>query len=316
MAKLKPNWNQKHLLYDNMNYEELIKQMALEDERFVVMTAENRALIRNLPIILKDRFIDTGITEQTMIGAAAGLALRGRIPVVHALATFLTLRAFEFIRTDVGIANLPVKLSGFIPGFLSDGNGPTHQAIEDVSLMRGIPGMQVFCPADEQDMLYALPHVWTSPHPSYIRINTRKSDFEHTKNFEIGKAEVISTGTDVTLLVYGMLFEETLKTKQLLEKEGLSVGLINIRTLKPIDEKAVLDAVKNSQMLVTIEDHFLTGGLYSIIAELLLDNQLTAYVLPLALKERWFKPALLSEVLNHEGFTGEKMSQKIMKELQ
>jgi transketolase len=299
-----------------MNYEELIKQMALEDERFVVMTAENRALIRNLPIILKDRFIDTGITEQTMIGAAAGLALRGRIPVVHALATFLTLRAFEFIRTDVGIANLPVKLSGFIPGFLSDGNGPTHQAIEDVSLMRGIPGMQVFCPADEQDMLYALPHVWTSPHPSYIRINTRKSDFEHTKNFEIGKAEVISTGTDVTLLVYGMLFEETLKTKQLLEKEGLSVGLINIRTLKPIDEKAVLDAVKNSQMLVTIEDHFLTGGLYSIIAELLLDNQLTAYVLPLALKERWFKPALLSEVLNHEGFTGEKMSQKIMKELQ
>jgi transketolase len=298
-----------------MNYEDLIKKLALEDERFVVMTAENRALIRNLPNVLKDRFIDTGITEQTMIGAAAGLALRGRIPVVHALATFLTLRAFEFIRTDIGIANLPVKLSGFIPGFLSDGNGPTHQAIEDVSLMRGIPGMQVFCPADEQDMLYALQHIWTSPHPSYVRINTRQTDFQHDKNFEIGKAEIISTGTDVTLLVYGMLFEETLKTKQLLENEGLSVGLINLRTLKPIDEKAIIDAVKDSQMLVTIEDHFLTGGLYSIIAELLLDNQLTTYVLPLALKERWFKPALLSEVLNYEGFTGEKMSQKIIKEL-
>ncbi len=298
-----------------MNYEELIKKIALEDERFVVMTAENRALIRNLPSVLKERFIDTGITEQTMIGAAAGLALRGRIPVVHALATFLTLRAFEFIRTDVGIANLPVKLSGFIPGFLSDGNGPTHQAIEDVSLMRGIPGMQVFCPADEQDMLYALSHIWTSPHPSYVRVNIRKSDFQHDKNFEIGKAEVISNGTDVTLLVYGMLFEETLKTKQLLESEGLSVGLINVRTLKPIDEKAILDAVKNSQMLVTIEDHFLTGGLYSIIAELLLKHQLTANVLPLALNERWFKPGLLSEVLNNEGFTGEKMSEKIIKEL-
>lgn len=298
-----------------MNYEELIKKIALEDERFVVMTAENRALIRNLPNVLQDRFIDTGITEQTMIGVAAGLALRGRIPVVHALATFLTLRAFEFIRTDVGIANLPVKLSGFIPGFLSDGNGPTHQAIEDVSLMRGIPGMQVFCPADEQDMLYALSHIWTSPHPSYVRINTRKSDFQHDKNFEIGKAEVVSTGTDVTLLVYGMLFEETLKTKQLLEKEGLSVGLINMRTLKPIDEKAVLHAVKNSQLLVTIEDHFVTGGLYSIIAELLLKHQLTSHVLPLALNERWFKPGLLSEVLNYEGFTGEKMSEKIIKEL-
>jgi transketolase len=298
-----------------MNYEELIKKMALEDERFVVMTAENRALIRNLPQVLNERFIDTGITEQTMIGAAAGLALRGRIPVVHALATFLTLRAFEFIRTDVGIGNLPVKLSSFVPGFLSDGNGPTHQAIEDVSLMRGIPGMQVFCPADEQDMLYALPKIWTSPNPSYVRINIRKSEYQHDKNFEIGKAEVISKGSDITILVYGMLFDETLKTKQLLESKGLSVGLINLRSLKPIDEAAVLDAVKNSQLLVTVEDHFLTGGLYSILAELLLKNQLTANVLPLALNERWYKPGLLSEVLNYEGFTGEKISERIIKEL-
>jgi len=298
-----------------MNYEELIKKMALEDERFVVMTAENRALIRNLPKVLNERFIDTGITEQTMIGAAAGLALRGRIPVVHALATFLTLRAFEFIRTDVGIGNLPVKLSSFVPGFLSDGNGPTHQAIEDVSIMRGIPGMQVFCPADEQDMLYALPKIWTSPSPSYVRINIRKSEYQHDKNFEIGKAEVISKGSDVTILVYGMLFDETLKTKQLLESKGLSVGLINLRSLKPIDEAAVLDAVKNSQLLVTVEDHFLTGGLYSILAELLLKNQLTANVLPLALNERWYKPGLLSEVLSFEGFTGEKISEKIIKEL-
>src|ERR1700757_1860459 len=205
-------------------YETVLLEAARTDPRLIVVTAENRAAIRGVPAALGPRFIDTGITEQTMIGMAAGLALRGRIPIVHALAPFLTMRAFEFIRTDVGIARLPVKLSGFIPGFLSDGNGPTHQAIEDVSLMRGIPHMQVFCPADEQDMLYALPHVWTSPHPSYVRVNIRKSDFQHEKNFEIGKAEVISTGTDVTLLVYGMLFEETLKTKQLLEKEGLSVG--------------------------------------------------------------------------------------------
>src|SRR6516225_1915621 len=126
-----------------MNYEQLLIETALADERFIVMTAENRALVRNVPAALKGRFIDTGITEQTMIGMAAGLALRGRIPVVHALAPFLTLRAFEFIRDDVGIAGLPVKLVGFISGFLSDGNGPTHQAIEDISIMRGIPGMVV-----------------------------------------------------------------------------------------------------------------------------------------------------------------------------
>src|SRR5271170_1098670 len=124
-----------------MSYEEILTELATKDERIVVMTAENRALIRNMPAILKERFIDTGITEQTMIGAAAGLALRGRIPVVHALASFLTMRAFEFIRTDVGIGRLPVKLCGYIPGFLSDANGPTHQAIEDISILRGIPGM-------------------------------------------------------------------------------------------------------------------------------------------------------------------------------
>jgi transketolase len=298
-----------------MTYEELLKNTALADEKFVVMTAENRALVRNLPPVLKNRFIDTGITEQTMIGAAAGLALRGRVPVVHALASFLTMRAFEFIRTDVGIPNLPVKLSSFVPGFLSDGNGPTHQAIEDVSIMRGIPGMQVFCPADEQDLVLSLPKIWSSAHPSYVRINTRKSDYQHNTDFEIGKAEVVSSGTDVTLLVYGMLFDETLKAKVILEKEGLSVGLVNMRTLKPIDEKVILDVARKSELLVTIEDHFLIGGLYSILAETFLRNRVTAQVLPLSLTERWFKPALLQEVLNHEGFTGEKIAGKVIAEL-
>src|SRR5215813_5057958 len=100
-----------------MSYEDALKAIALADERVIVMTAENRAAIRNLPAALGARFIDVGICEQTLIGAAAGLALRGRTPVVHALATFLTLRAFEFIRTDVGVAGLPVKLIGYVPGF-------------------------------------------------------------------------------------------------------------------------------------------------------------------------------------------------------
>ncbi|MEO6632157.1 MAG: transketolase, partial [Mucilaginibacter sp.] len=179
-----------------MTYEELLTEIALQDERFIVMTAENRALVRNIPAKLGTRFIDTGITEQTMIGAAAGLALRGRIPVVHALASFLSMRAFEFIRTDAGIPKLPVKLSSFIPGFLSDGNGPTHQALEDIALMRGIPNMTVFAPADEDDLVKMLPQVWGHPNPSYVRINTRKTDYVHAP-FEWGKAEIISEGEDV-----------------------------------------------------------------------------------------------------------------------
>ena len=130
-----------------------------------------------------------GIAEQTLIGMSAGLALRGRIPIVHSLASFLTMRAFEFIRTDIGILNLPVILVGGVPGFLSEANGPTHQAIEDISLMRGIPGMNIFCPADEEDMLLGLPKVLNSKLPFYIRYNNRKPHVLHDQNFEIGKAE-------------------------------------------------------------------------------------------------------------------------------
>ena len=161
------------------------------------MTAENRAAIRGLPARLGDRFIDVGICEQTMIGAAAGLALRGRIPVCHALATFLTLRAFEFIRTDVGIARLPVKLVGAVPGFLSEANGPTHQAIEDIALMRAIPGMQIVCPADEAELLAAMPAVLASDAPCYVRFNAMRPAVEHPAPFEMGRAEVLSEGGDV-----------------------------------------------------------------------------------------------------------------------
>lgn len=294
-----------------MSYEELLTEVALSDERFIVMTAENRALVRNIPAKLGNRFVDTGITEQTMIGAAAGLALRGRIPVVHALASFLTMRAFEFVRTDAGIPNLPVKLSSFIPGFLSDGNGPTHQAIEDISLMRGIPSMTVFAPADEQDLVGMLPQIWNHPTPSYVRINTRKSDFKHAP-FKLGKAEVVSEGDDVTILTYGLMFEQALIAVDILKNEGLSVGLVNMRSLKPVDEYAILQATRNSKLTVTLEDHFLTGGLYSIVAEVLLKHAMTANVLPFALNEKWFKPSLLPNVLEHEGFTGKQIAEKIL----
>lgn len=294
------------------NYEQTLLDMMAADERIIVMTAENRAAIRNLPNLAPERFIDTGITEQTMVGAAAGLALRGRVPVLHALATFLTLRAFEFVRTDVGIGNLPVKLVGGVPGFLSDGNGPTHQAIEDISLMRGIPHMHVFCPADEQDMLLGLPHIINSPNPTYIRYNPLKPVIEHDSHFEIGRAEQVSDGSDIAILVYGMLFAQAWEAKALLEAEGLSVRLINVRTPKPVDEEAILRAARETNLLVTLEDHFMTGGLYSIVAETLLRHGETAKVLPFALEERWFRPALLNEVMRFEGFTGEQIAARIL----
>lgn len=305
-----------------MTYEEKLLELATADERIVVMTAENRAAIRNLPEKLGNRFIDVGIAEMTMTGAAAGLALRGRRPIIHALATFLTLRAYEFIRDDVGIPQLPVVIVGGVPGFLSEANGATHQAIEDVALMRGIPGMGVFCPADNNELVEGLPHVFASGKPFYIRYNASAAVRERTITFELGKAETYSSQltdtapVDVTILTYGFLLREALHAQDILEEQGVSVTVLNLRTLSPIDEDAIIKASRNSSLLVTLEDHFKIGGLYSILGEISLKNRLLMNVLPFALDGRWFKPALLNDVLEYEGFTAKHISRRIHQELQ
>ncbi|MCX7877916.1 MAG: transketolase [Ignavibacteria bacterium] len=296
-----------------MTYEIFLKNLVKLDSRFIVITAENRAAIRNLPEEIGENFIDTGITEQTMIGMACGLALRGRIPVCHALASFLTMRAYEFIRTDVGIAGLPVKLVGYVPGFLSEANGPTHQAIEDISLMRVIPGMKIFCPSDEEDMLIGLEKVLTSSSPYYIRFNNLKPVVKHNTNFTEGKAEVISWGSDITVLTYGTLLRQAYEAMIILESEGLSVRLINLRTLKPIDEELIISSAEETKLIVSIEDHFLSGGLYSILGEMFLRHRLNIDVLPIALKGKWFKPLLIRELLEYEKFTGRDMAINILK---
>ncbi|MBK8954845.1 MAG: transketolase [Saprospiraceae bacterium] len=297
-----------------MNYQELLTELANKDERLLVLTAENRALIRDLPGTLGERFIDVGIAEQTMIGMAAGLALRGRIPICHALASFLIFRAYEFIRNNVGIPGLPVKLSGYIPGFLSEANGPTHQALEDMSLMRGIPNMEVYCPADQGDMINMLHDVWTSDKPAYIRINTRTSEFEHSP-FKRGEAEVISIGNDVNIISAGFLFEEAMKVKSMLEMQGISTGLTNIRSLKPMDEATLIKIAQKNSWIITMEDHFKTGGLYSAITEVYVRNRMKAKVLPFAMDDQWFRPSLLNEVLKFEGFTAEAIFNKIYKQI-
>ena len=294
-----------------MTYEELLEQAAQADERVVVMTAENRAAIRNLPPKLGSRFIDVGIAEQTLIGSATGLALRGRVPVAHALAAFLTMRAFEFIRTDVGISGLPVKMVGAFPGFLSDGNGPTHQAIEDIALMRGIPPVNVFCPSDEAELVEGMASIIADSSPWYVRYNARRPTFAHRTPFAPGVAEVLTEGSNVAILTYGCLVADVLDAAERLAKSGLSARVINMRTLKPIDEAAILKAARELPLVVTVEDHFQNGGLATMAAEVTTAHHVPVHIHPIALANRWFTPALYADVLRTEGFTGEQLAARI-----
>lgn len=297
-----------------MNYEQFLLDYIPNNPDFIVLTAENRAAIRNLPNILPENFIDTGIAEQALIGISAGLALRGRKPIAHALAAFLTMRAFEFIRTDLGFANLPVKVVGSFAGFLSEANGPTHQAIEDIGLMGMIPNMQVFAPADEDDLLSMLPKILSSKLPAYIRYNNLPSMIKHS-DFDIGVAEVIGKGDDVALLTYGTMFNETLKLKDYLETKGINCTIANFRTLKPIDTYTISELANRNTLLVTIEDHFINSGLFSIVCKHMVESKNLTNVLAIGLNERWFKPLMLQDILIYEKFDYLSISNQIMNKL-
>lgn len=286
-----------------ITYEQAVLRACERDPAVVVLTAENRAAIRSVPAALGDRFVDFGICEQTMIGAAAGLALRGRKPIAHALATFLTLRAFEFIRTDLGVGRLPAILVGGVPGFLSTANGPTHQAIEDVAIMRGVPGMNVYCPSDEDELVRALPALLESGSAWYVRhaMLPPATDLPRAP-FVAGRAEVVALGRHATLLVSGFLLREALAARDLLAKDGIQVGVVDVRTPKPFDEEVLVAAARATDLVVTIEDHLLTGGLASVVAEVVARRRLSTRLLPIALEERWYRPGLLRDVLAHERF--------------
>jgi transketolase len=218
------------------------------------------------------------------------------------------LRAFEFIRTDVGIPGLPVKLVGGVPGLLSEANGPTHQAVDDVAVMRAVPGMQVFCPADEAELCAGLPAALASPWPAYIRFNARPAQLAHGP-FVWGRAERIGDdGDDLGVLCAGLLVSNAASACAALREEGVGVRLLNLRTLVPIDEEAIVAAARACAVLVTVEDHLLVGGLYQLVCEILVRRRVSVPVVPIGLDGRWFRPGRLPAVLEHENLTVEALT--------
>jgi transketolase len=256
-------------------YEKRLLELCNFNENFIVLTAENRALIRNTEDALGERFIDTGINEQTIVGFSAGLALQGYKPIVHALAAFLTMRAFEFVRTDVGLPNLPVKLMSFIPGILSDGNGQTHQAIEDISIMRGIPNMEIYTPSCEQDLVLCLPHILTNDAPCYVRLNHLPGVTEHQNYSDQTDLEVLFDGHKTLVISYGIISQNAfIAVKEFNVSKNDKIGLLSVRKIWPLNIDLFCSIIEKYSNIIVIEDHFSLGGLRTIIAELNLSQYL------------------------------------------
>ena len=216
-----------------------------------------------------DRFLSMGIAEQNMLSFAAGLAREGFIPFVHTFAVFIYRRAYDQIAMSVAYPNLPVRMIGFLPGITTPG-GATHQAIEDISIMRSLPNMTVLECGDATEVETVLDVIHGINGPVYVRMLRGEIPrlFDAAEPMKLGKARVISEGRDIALLTSGIMTEEAMRAVHVLRKRGASIQHMHISTLKPFDDQSVLDAIARSRYgVITMENHTIVGGLGTIIAE-------------------------------------------------
>lgn len=221
-----------------------------------------------------ERFYQAGIAEANMVGVGAGLALSGKIPFIGSFANFITARVYDQIRQSVAYGNTNVKICASHAGITLGEDGATHQTMEDIGLMRMLPGMTVINPCDYNQTKAATIAVAEHQGPVYLRFG-RPSVPNFTpvdQKFEIGKALKLIEGTDVTIFATGHLVWEAIQAAQTLQQEGISVELINIHTIKPLDEKAVIESVAKTGAVVCAEEHLIAGGLGELVAGLLARN--------------------------------------------
>ena len=221
-----------------------------------------------------ERFFNVGIAEQNLIGTAAGLALAGKIPFASTFAVFATGRAFEQIRQSVCYPMLNVKIVASHAGITVGEDGGSHQSIEDVAIMRSLPNMTVIVPADDTETRKVIEEMGRFQGPTYVRVGRAKTEvvLDDSYEFKVGKAHVFRTGTDATVIACGIMVPLALKAAEELSAEGLSVGVINMSTIKPIDAAAIIAAANESGAIVTAEEHSIIGGLGGAVAEVLAEN--------------------------------------------
>lgn len=256
------------------SYGNALVECAKEYDNLVVLDADLAEATKTI-IFQKaypERHIDCGIAESNMIGIAAGLAATGKIPFASSFAMFAAGRAFEQIRNSVGYPHLNVKIGATHAGISVGEDGATHQCNEDIALMRTIPGMVVINPADDVEARAAVKAAIEHDGPVYLRFGRLAvpviNDNDDYK-FELGKGVTLKEGSDVTIIATGLCVSETLEAAKMLEADGISAKVINIHTIKPLDEELVVAAAKETGKVVTVEEHSVIGGLGSAVCDCL-----------------------------------------------
>ena len=262
-------------------YGEALKKLAATNPDIVVLDADLSGSTKTVEFkkVSPERFFNVGIAEQNLIGTAAGLSLAGKIPFASSFAMFAAGRAFEIVRNTVAYPALNVKIAATHAGLTVGEDGGSHQAIEDISIMRSIPNMTVINPADAREAEQAVLRAAEYVGPVYIRLGRMAVEdvYDDSYVFELGKGVLLRDGKDVTIIATGLMVQEALNAYEILKEDGIDAKVINIHTIKPIDRDIIISAAKETNAIVTAEEHSIIGGLGSAVLEVLSDE----YPIPL-----------------------------------
>jgi transketolase len=249
-----------------------IYNLAKQDERIIFIGSDLGAgTLNKFREEMPERFFMEGISEQHVIGMAAGLAMEGYIPFVNTISTFLTRRCLEQIIIDLCFHNLPVRLLGFGGGVVYAPLGPTHWATEDFALLRSLPNMSIVAPCDAEEMIRLIPQTASWQGPIFIRLGRGEDPVvsDSALGFEIGKAILLKDPKDVLIISTGTMTQQALNAAKTLKTRKITAGVLHAHTIKPLDVKSVKEAASNVSLIITVEEHYKTGGLGSSVLEAL-----------------------------------------------
>jgi transketolase len=251
-------------------------ELAKTDPAICVLDADFKNCSITLPFKenIPDRFIQVGVAEQNMMGVAAGLATTGLKPFASTVAVFCSRRACDQVTTSIALQDLNVKILGVYPGLFVGKNGASHQSLEDIAIMRAIARMTVVHPADAWELKEVLKYAANYDGPMYIRVSRDPVPRYVPDNFtfKLGKSTILREGTDITIFVYGELIADTLEAADMLSKKGINTRIINMSSIKPIDEKAIIKASEETDCIITVDNHNIFGGMGSAVAEVVAEK--------------------------------------------
>ena len=294
--------------------EELVK-LGAEHEEIVVLDADLAEATRSgeFQKAFPDRFIDCGIAEENMMGVAAGLAAAGKVPFASSFAMFAVGRAYEQIRNSIGYPHLNVKIGASHAGISVGEDGATHQCIEDIALMRMIPGMVVINPSDYIEAKAAVRAAYEHDGPVYMRFGRLAVPVLNTDpdyKFELGKGVVLREGKDLTIIASGLPVYNCLEAAERLAQDGIDAQVINIHTIKPIDEDLIVEAAKATGKIVTVEEHSVIGGLGSAVCDVLAEKAPTE-VMKIGIYDKFGESGPALELLKKYGLDTDGIYEKI-----